>query len=125
MIGLLLGINFLLFASAGNFKVFPSGISMSSEAVFILAAIFGVSLMLMFLISFSSFLQNVVSAVVVGFFVYISLNQFAMFDKFSFLSYMLAPYLGNDIAMNFMTNSNVVAAGVVAFLGTAVRYYER
>ena len=116
MIGLLLGINFLLFASAGNFKVFPSGISMSSEAVFILAAIFGVSLMLMFLISFSSFLQNVVSAVVVGFFVYISLNQFAMFDKFSFLSYMLAPYLGNDIAMNFMTNSNVVAAGVVAFL---------
>lgn len=40
---------------------------MSYETFFVLAAIFGVSLALMFLISFSSFLQNVVTAAAVGF----------------------------------------------------------
>ena len=116
VVALLLSINFLLFASAGNFTVFSSGFSMSYETFFVLAAIFGVSLALMFLISFSSFLQNVVTAAAVGFFVYISLNQFALFDKFSFLAYMTAPYLGNETAMNFMTNSDIVASGAAAVL---------
>lgn len=116
VVALLLSINFLLFASAGNFTVFSSGFSMSYETFFVLAAIFGVSLALMFLISFSSFLQNVITAAAVGFFVYISLNQFALFDKFSFLAYMTAPYLGNETAMNFMTNSDIVASGAAAVL---------
>ena len=116
MIALLLGINFLLFVSAGNFSVFSSGFTVSSEVLFVLAAIFGISLALMFLISFSSFLQNVVTAAVVGFFVYISLSQFALFDKFSFLYYVFEPYLGNDMATNFMTNSNVVTAIATAVL---------
>lgn len=116
VVALLLSINFLLFAGAGNFTVFSSGFSMSYETFFVLAAIFGVSLALMFLISFSSFLQNVITAAAVGFFVYISLNQFALFDKFSFLAYLTAPYLGNEISMNFMTNSDIVASGAVAVL---------
>ena len=65
VVALLLSINFLLFSSAGNFTVFSSGFSMSYETFFVLAAIFGVSLALMFLISFSSFLQNVITAAAV------------------------------------------------------------
>lgn len=116
VIALLLSINFLLFASAGNFTVFSSDFSMSYETFLVLAAIFGVSLTLMFLISFSSFLQNLVTAATVGFFVYISLNQFALFDKFSFLAYITAPYLGRETAMNFMHNSDIVTVGAAAAL---------
>ena len=119
IIALLLGINFLLFASAGNFSVFSSDVSISPEVLLILGFIFALALILMFLISFSSFVQNVVAAVFVGFFVYIMLGQFALFDKFSFLAYLAEPYLGNDVAANFMTNSDVVAAvmsGLFAFV---------
>lgn len=108
MIALLISINFMLFASAGNFEIFSSGFTMASEPLLILTGIFAISVLLMFLLSFSTFIQNVVVALVMGGFVYISLNQFALFDKFSFIAYLVSPYLGNDAALNFMGNSDKV-----------------
>lgn len=119
IIALLISIDFLVFSSAGNFSIFSSGFTVAPEVFFIIGGIFAVALCLMFLISFSSFLQNVVAAGTVGFFVYLMLNQFALFDKASFLSYLLSPYLGNDVALHFIGNSDIVAAGaasVVAFV---------
>lgn len=124
IIALVISIDFLIFASAGNFSIFSSGYSVASEVLFVIGAVFALALGLMFLISFSSFLQNVVTSAVVGFFVFALLKQFALFDQSSFLMYLLAPYLGNDVALNFMGNSHIVAsvaAAVVAyvFLGMA------
>lgn len=108
LVGLLLCLDFVLFASSGNFSIFSSDITMAQEMIYILTSIFAISLIFMFLISFSTFLQNMVTALVCGFMVYIVLNQFALFDKFSFLFYMLSPYLGNTAAMNFISNSDLV-----------------
>lgn len=119
IIALFINIDFLIFASAGNFSIFSSGFSMAPEVLFVVGVVFAFSLGLMFLISFSSFLQNVVASAVVGFFVFVLLKQFALFDQSSFLVYLLAPYLGNDLALSFMGNSHVVAsvaAAVVAYV---------
>lgn len=123
LIALLLAIDFTLFASAGNYEVFSSGFTLSSPITYVYAGLFAVSLLLLFLISFSSFLQNILTSFVFAVFVYIVLNQFALFDKFSFLAYWAEPYLGADTAMKFMGNSDIVtsvAAGVVAFLFLAM-----
>lgn len=119
IIALLINIDFLLFISAGNFSVFSSGFTMVPETLFVMGAVFTLVLGLMFLISFSSFLQNVLTSTVVGFFVFVLLRQFALFDQSSFLVYLLAPYFGNDVALNFVDNSDVVvsvASAVVAYV---------
>lgn len=119
LIALLFAIDFALFASAGNFEVFSSGFSLSSPVLFVFSGLFIIALLLMFLFSFSSFMQNMLTAIFIGVFAAIVLNQFALFDKYSFLAYWIEPYLGADIAMKFMTNSHLVASiavGVISFI---------
>ena len=116
IIALLINIDFLLFISAGNFSIFSSGFTMVPETLFVMGAVFVLVLGVMFLISFSSFLQNVVTSTIVGFFVFVLLKQFALFDQSSFLVYLLAPYLGNDLALNFMGNSHIVTSVAAAII---------
>lgn len=123
MVALLFAIDFALFASAGNFEVYSSGFTLSSPVIYVFAALAAVSLLFMFLISFSSFLQNILASFMFAVFVYIVLNQFALFDKYSYLAYWAEQYLGADVAMKFMGNSDIVttiAAGVVAFIFLAM-----
>ncbi len=119
LVALLLSIDFVLFAGAGNFGIFASGYSLAPQVLYVLIGFFAVSIILMFLLSFSSFLQNLLTAVAGGLFVYVLMHQFALFDETSFLAGWVGNYLGSTLAMNFMGISHILcawAAGIALFL---------
>lgn len=123
LIALLVNINFVLFASSGNFHFFSSDITVSQEAIYIMAGTFAISLILLFLISFSSFIQNVLTSFVVALFVLAMMNQFALFDKGSILYFFTSQYLDAEMAKNLMTNSDMViavASGIIFFIFLAM-----
>ena len=115
IVGLLLAIDFTLFAGGGSFKIFPSQNSLTLEVVYILSGIFIFSFVLMYLVSFSSFLQNVLTAVIVGVFAVVFVNQFANFDKHSMFAGFAEAYLGHDMGL-LMTSFSHVFLGVVVGL---------
>ncbi len=115
-VALLLGINFLLFAGAGNQAVFGSGFMFQPEIMTILIGLLVFSLLLMFLFSFSSFLQNLLVAVLTAGFVLAMLNQFALYDKTSLLVPLLSPYLGYSTAFMFDGISHWVLAGTAGVI---------
>jgi len=110
---LLLGIDFLLFAGSGNQSVFADGVILQPEVCAILAGLLVFSLILMFLVSFSSFLQNLLTAVLAAGFMLALLNQFALYDKTSILVPLLSPYLGVSVASMFAGVSHWVLAALV------------
>ncbi len=118
MVSLLVSINFVLYSTSGNFKLFPSEYMLAPEVLYILAGIFCVIIGVLFLVSFSSFFQNLISSFVVVGFVWAMLNQFALFDKTSILSVWINQYFGSVPAQYFIGNSHIVLAvlsGVLFF----------
>ena len=119
MLSLLISINFVLYSTSGNYKLFPSEYMLAPEILYILAGIFSVVIGVLFLFSFSSFFQNLISSFVVAGFVLAMLNQFALFDKTSILSVWVEQYLGAGPAQYFVGISHIVlavAAGVCFFI---------
>ena len=119
-VALLLCIDFLLFAGSGNQAVFGSSYMLQPEIMSIMIGLLVFSLLLMFLFSFSSILQNLVAAVVAAGFVLALLNQFALYDKTSILLPVLSPYLGYGVASMFMGISHWVLAALAGVVTLVV-----
>lgn len=116
IIACLLSIDFLIFAGAGSYNMFSSLTFLSLEVWYIILGIFIISLVLMYILSFSSFVQNILTATMVSFFVIIMLNQFAAFDKNSMLSHLASTYISQDIGMLLNYVSHYVLAGVIGLI---------
>ena len=63
IIACLLSIDFLIFAGAGSYNMFSSMTFFTPEVLYILIGIFVFSIALMYIVSFSSFFQNVPSQI--------------------------------------------------------------
>lgn len=113
IIALLIGMNFILFAGAGSFSVFPSSLTISPEVVSILIAIATVSFVVMYLLSFSEILQSLLVAFVAAMVMLACLNQFALFDKASIFYSLASNYLGIGSAEYFMKYSHYMLLAVV------------
>lgn len=116
IIASLLAIDFLLFAGAGSYNMFASYSFFTLEVWYILAGIFILSFALIYLISFSSFLQNLLTAGSVSFFIIIMMNQFAAFDKNSMLAQLAATYISPELGEPLSNVSHVVFAGIMGLL---------
>ena len=101
LVALLLGIDFLLFVGAGNQAIFDTGVTLTSEVCIVLCGFLIVSFVLLFLVSFSSILQNLLVSLIVFGVVWAMLNQFALYDASSILEPMLTPYIGMEAAYVF------------------------
>ena len=115
LMSVLLSINFCLFVRAGSYDVFGAG-EFSVVTGGILVKIFLVSLALMFVLSFSRTLQNVLLAFVAGIFVMAMLNQFALFNRYTFLSDTIRIYINEQLGEFVYGISDIAAAFIVAFL---------
>lgn len=112
----LLSIDFLMFAGAGSYQMFDAETFFTVEVWYILAGIFSLSLLFMYILSFSSFFQNVLVSVTVALFVTIMLNQFAAFDKSSMLASLVATYVSQDIGLLFNYVSHIILSVFIGFL---------
>ncbi len=115
-VALLLGIDFLLFAGSGNQTIFSETTGLQPEILTSLMVILGFSLIAMFLVSFSSLLQNLLASLVVSGVVLALLNQFAVYDKASILEPMLTPYIGMSASFIFNGISHWILAGGAGIL---------
>lgn len=113
---LLLSISFGLFVQAGNYPAFVASGEMAPEIIRILSGFFIVALVVMILLSFSSWAQNLMLALVAGIFVLMMLGLFATFDRYTFLSDTLRIYVNERLAEFVYGISDVTLAFLVAVL---------
>ncbi len=113
---LFLSINFCLFAKAGGYSMFGSSILPAPEILNILLSIFCVSFIVMLVLSFSEWLQNLALAFVSALFVVMMINQFALFDKYHFMTSGVMLYLGMDAARFVDGSAYLVVAGAAGLL---------
>ena len=118
----LIGIDFTLFAEAGSYSLFDNTQTLNTEAIIIYSAIAAVSFAILFLLSFSLFLQDLFTAIIAGFFVLAVLTQFALFDRHSVLDSLFGQYFGSGISSILMTSSHLVIAGAAGIPAVAARY---
>lgn len=112
---LLAALDFILFCGAGNLNIFRGAPwEFILEAQYILVGLFILSWLLMFAASLARFIQNLLAAGCVFLFVVIIMNQFALFDKASFLQAGAAEWLGNSAAGFLSAASQWFVAGVAA-----------
>lgn len=116
IISTLIIIDFILFAKAGSYSLFSSSANLQPELIYILGGILIVSFLLIYVVSFSKFLQNLLLALTLFVFILAMFNQFAMFDKSSILAGFVADYAGNDLGALFNENSHLVIAGFSALI---------
>ena len=85
IIASIISINFTLFAESGSYNLFNNSQELTSEAYWIYIAIITCSAGIMFILSFSQTLENIVIATISAAFTFALLQQFALFDINSFL----------------------------------------
>ena len=122
LIGLLLSLNFSLYVKAGGYSVFSTTYLPNPEVLNIILGIFAVSFFLMIVLSFSDFLQNLLIAVVGGLFVFMMINQFALFDKYDFMTRSFMIYLGEGAA-NFVSGSCHIIVSIIIGIFTLLYIY--
>ena len=118
IIGLLLAIDFTLFAGAGSFRIFPTDVTLALEVVYIISGIFIFAFVLMYLFSFSGFFQNVITSIIAGLVSVALVGQFANFDKHSMFGALAETYFGHDIGLLMFSFSHIflgIAIGVFFF----------
>lgn len=113
--GIFVGIDFTLFAGAGSYSLFTPAQNLTSEAFYIIAAIFAAALIISWLFSFSRWAQNLVPAAAFGFLIFAVFNQFALFDRGSFLASSLGALFNADLSAVFITSSHIITAVLSAF----------
>lgn len=111
----LISINFTLFAEAGSYNLFTSAQQLNTEALIIYAAIGITTFLLMWLVSFSVILQNLLTSAVAGVFLLAIFNQFAVFDKSSFLGTAFAQFSSQGTPL-LNTSSHLIISGIFAFI---------
>ena len=103
----LLAINFLLFANTGSFNIFSSSSLLSLEFLYILSGILIFSVSIVYIVSFSTFLQNILTSIIITLFAIAMFNQFALFNKDSMLVIFLQSYVGDNFGSLFVENSHI------------------
>lgn len=116
IVACLISIDFLLFAGAGSYRMFGSMTLLNPEVWYILGGIFVLSVLVMYILSFSSFFQNLIVSVVVCLFIIVMLNQFAAFDKNSMFSSLAATYISQDLGLLLNYVSHIVLSIIIGFL---------
>lgn len=112
----LISLNFLAFVGAGSYNMF-SGLSFfTAEVWYILGGIIIFSMIVMYFLSFFKFLQNIVAAIVVFYFIIAMLNQFAAFDKNTMLASLAATYISQDLGILLTYVSHIVTALIIAVI---------
>lgn len=112
----LLCIDFSLFAEAGSYSLFSENRVFNPEALYIIVGIVASTFILMYLLSFSKFLQNLLTTAAFGFFLFAVFNQFALFDKGSFLYGTFGQFFNDDIAASLLSSSHFILIGFLTFL---------
>ena len=115
LLAVLFSLNFCLFVRAGSYDVFGAG-DFYPVLGGIIVKIFLCALVLMFVLSFSRLLQNALLALSVGIFVMAMLNQFALFDRYTFLSETVKVYLNDQLGEFLYGISDLAAAALAALL---------
>ncbi len=106
----IISINFTLFTEAGSYNLFDSSQHLNQEAIIIYSSIFALSFLVIFLLSFSLFLQNLFTAIIGGMFILATMSQFALFDYHSILSnYFSAVSI-------FYSYSHLIIAGITGLI---------
>ncbi|MDD4556964.1 MAG: hypothetical protein PHE89_06555 [Alphaproteobacteria bacterium] len=118
-VGIFISINFLLFASSANYSLFLEGFNVVPHIFLPVAIIFALSILIMFLISFSALLEDLFVSLVVSLMIYAMLNQYMTLSPDSFLYSIFYNLVSPEFAKNFITGSDVIAA-VFAFIVTFV-----
>lgn len=116
IVGSLLAIDFLLFSGAGSYSIFAPVTFLTLEVWYMLAGIFVLSLVMMYIFSFSSFFQNILTSAIVSLFVVVMLNQFAAFDKSSMVSQLVATYINPDLGGMLSNVSHIIFACFLGFV---------
>ena len=116
IIASLISLNFLIFVGSGSYDMFSTFTILTPEVWYILTAIFILSVVLIYCLSFFKLLQNLAVAAVAFYFVIAMLNQFAAFDKNTMLASLAATYISQDLGLLLTYVSHIVAALVIAGL---------
>ena len=110
----LIAINFVLFAEAGSYSIFTGAQQLNTEAMYILAAVFGLCFLISYLCSFSKFLQNLFTTSIFALFLLAVFNQFALFDKESVLSNVIST--DGELGVLLSTGSHLVLTGILSLI---------
>ena len=109
-----ISIDFTLFANSGNYSLFSSS-WLNIEAQYIYIAIFAVSFVLMFIVSFFRSLENVLLAIIVALTSVALINQFATFEKQSALLVLFQGIFSENINV-ILYEYSFLLVGVLVFL---------
>ena len=107
---LLLGADFLIFAGAGSYDMFGNSILLNTEVWCILLGIVIFSFVLMYILSFFDFLQNLAISAIMFYLTLAFFHQYAAFDEGSILSSMAANYISQDLGILLSNVSHIVIA---------------
>ena len=111
--GVILSIDFTLFANAGSYNLFSSAMYGNLEALYIYAGIGAVSFILMFISSFVRPLENIVLSIVLALFTVAIINQFATFEKHSGLLILFEGIFSDEANVFMYKNSHMIIALLV------------
>ena len=115
VLGLLITLDFVLYLRSGSVVLADGGLKMS--VLLNIGYIFAVATVLMFVSLIFLPLQNLFFALCCGILAYGAMGQFLQVDKAHYLTMLLVPVLGNDVAMMVDGYGAWILAGVVALIG--------
>ena len=113
---LIISIDFTLFANAGSYNLFSTGVYGNLEALYIYGGITAVSFILMFIASFIRPLENILLSAVFALFVVAIVNQFATFEKQSALLLLFDGVFSENINIILYEHSRLIILSVVFVL---------
>ena len=105
----LMAIDLVLFTDSGNLNIYGGEYFLSPELLGLLGFLLAISSVIMILASFSQWAQNIICALVTGWFVSVLFNQFAQFDYNSFLGDYLRSFLGSAPGFLYSYSSTIIA----------------
>lgn len=123
-VALILSIDFTLFANAGSYTLFEANSLPQIEAIWVYGTILTISLVVMFVCSFSLTLQNLLISLTAGFTLLAIFNQFALFTPDA----ILLPYaqkFGLPIENIFSSFSHYILAIILVFVTFFIFTYAR
>ena len=119
----IISIDFTLFAEAGSYNLFDINQLPTIEAQYIYAGIVAICFIVIFLLSFSAFLQNVAISITFAALVLSIFNQFALFDQSSILYSFFGSHIDSSISGVFINYSDWLIAGIIALISLILISY--
>ena len=113
---LLMAIDLILFTDSGNLNIFRGDYVLTSELVGLMAFMLASSLVIMTLLSFSKWAQNIICSLVTCWFSIVLFNQFAQFNIQSFLGEYLHNFMGSATPQFLYFGSYIIVSVLLALL---------